>query len=125
VGHERHCAADRSAPPDCLNVAIRIRQGREGNTLGGVRTPQVDAPVAVLSGSYNSAANSNLISMFCFLFGSTVPYSSQHVATLYKNHGQFVKSWTQDINRLVSKGFLLEPDGNELQQSAVHSHIGK
>jgi hypothetical protein len=96
-----------------------------GNTLGGVRTPQVDAPIAVLSGTDNSAANSNIISMFCFLFGSTVPYSPQQLATLYKNHGQFVTAWTQDINQLVHEGFLLEADGNELQQSAVHSHIGK
>ena len=96
-----------------------------GNTLGGVRTPQVDAPVAVLSGTDNSAGNNNLVSMFCFLFGSTVPYTSAHLSSLYPNHGKFVKAWTQDINKLVHAGFLLKPDGSELQQSAVHSQIGK
>jgi hypothetical protein len=96
-----------------------------GNTLGGVRSPQVEPPVAVLSGMDNSAGNSNIVSMFCLLFGSTVPYSAQQLAAFYKSHLQFVKAWTQDINKLVNGGFLLPADGTELQQSAVLSHIGK
>jgi hypothetical protein len=120
-----------TAPPigQSLQIAstspFAYAKDANGNTIGGVRTPQVDAPIATLTGGDNSGANDNFISMFCFLFGSTVPSSPQQLATLYKNHGQFVKSWTQDITKLVKEGFLLEADGNELQQSAVHSQIGK
>jgi hypothetical protein len=97
----------------------------DGNTIGGVRTPQVDAPIATLSGLDNSGANDEFISMFCFIFGSTVPYPPQQLAALYKNHGQFVSAWGKATDKLVRDGFLLEPDGKELKQSAVHSHIGK
>ena len=48
-----------------------------GNVIGGVRTPQVDAPIAALGSQGNSGG-------FCFLFGSTVPYSAAHLASLYK-----------------------------------------
>jgi hypothetical protein len=96
-----------------------------GNTIGGVRSPQVDAPIAVLAGIGNTAANSTPISGFCFLFGSTVPYTAAHLAALYPTHGQFVSAWAQDTQNLVKQGFLLKADANELMQSAVHSQIGK
>ena len=95
-----------------------------GNTLGGVRTPQVDAPIATLLGIGNSGANSNLISQFCALFGSTVPFSPQVMAALYKNHHEFVSAWSNDIDKLVKRGFLLKPDGRELLRSAAQSQIG-
>jgi hypothetical protein len=98
-----------------------------GNALGGVRTPQVDAPIATLAGIGNTAApgHTDSISLFCRLFGSTVPYSPEQLATLYENHGQFVSAWGQATRNLVRSGFLLEADENELTQSAVHSQIGK
>jgi hypothetical protein len=96
-----------------------------GNTIGGVRTPHVDAPIAVLGGIGNSGANGELISQFCRLFGSTVPYPPQQLAAPYKNHGQFVSAWGQATRNLVKAGFLLKGDENELTQSAVHSPIGK
>jgi hypothetical protein len=96
-----------------------------GNTIGGVRTPQVDAPIATLAGIGNTAANGAPISQFCRLFGSTVPYTPTHLSALYKNHGQFVSAWSNDIQNLVNEGFLLQPDGVELQDAAGMSHIGK
>jgi hypothetical protein len=96
-----------------------------GNTLGGVRSPQVDAPIAVLAGIGNTPANGAQISLFCGLFGSTVPYTPAQLAALYKNHGQFVSAWSRDTQNLVQEGFLLKADANELMQSAAHSQIGK
>ena len=63
-----------------------------GNVIGGVRTPQVDAPIAALGSQGNSGG-------FCVLFGSTVPYSAAHLASLYKTHGQFVSAWARAIHR--------------------------
>jgi hypothetical protein len=96
-----------------------------GNTIGGVRTPQVDAPIAALAGIGNTPANGGIISLFCGLFGSTVPYPRQQLAALYKNHGKFVSAWSKDIQKLVKGGFLLPPDGVELQNAAASSRIGK
>jgi hypothetical protein len=100
-------------------------QDANGNTIGGVRTPQVDAPIATLGGIGNTAANSAPISQFCRLFGSTVPFTPAPLSALYKNHGQFVSAWSNDIQNLVNEGFLLQPDGVELQNAAGMSHIGK
>jgi hypothetical protein len=96
-----------------------------GNTIGGVRSPQVDAPIATLAGIGNTPANGALISLFCGLFGSTVPYTPAHLSALYKNHGQFVSAWSRDIQKLVNGGILLPTDGVELQNAAAMSQIGK
>ena len=87
-----------------------------GNAIGGVRTPQVDAPIATLSSQGNSGG-------FCFLFGSTVPYSAAHLASLYKSHGQFVSAWAHAIQRERAHGYLLPADAVELLHSAVASQV--
>jgi hypothetical protein len=98
-----------------------------GNTLGGVRSPQVDAPIATLGGTDNAAApgNTSPTAQFCFLFGSTVPFTPTQLSALYKNHGQFVRAWSQATSKLVRQGFLVRADAKELIQSAVHSQIGR
>jgi hypothetical protein len=118
-----------SAPP--LQIAstspFAYAKDANGNALGGVRTPQVDAPIAALAGVGNAAApgHTDPISLFCRLFGSTVPYTPEQLAALYKNHGQFVSAWGGATKNLVQGGFLLKADEKELTQSAVHSQIGK
>jgi hypothetical protein len=89
-----------------------------GNAIGGVRTPQVDAPIAALSSQGNSGG-------FCFLFGSTVPYSAAHLARLYESHGQFVSAWTRAVQRDRTRGFLLPTDAVELLHSAAVSQVAR
>ncbi len=94
-----------------------------GNTLGGVRTPQVDVPIAVLSGTENSAANSNIISTFCFLFGSTTPYSPAQIKAMYHNHFEFVLRYAFATLKDFAHGYLLLPDAFELVNAAARSQI--
>jgi hypothetical protein len=89
-----------------------------GNAIGGVRSPQVDAPIAVLGSQGNSGG-------FCFLFGSTVPYSAAHLASLYKTHGQFVSAWARAIHEDQAAGFLLPADAVELLHSAAVSQVAR
>jgi hypothetical protein len=89
-----------------------------GNAIGGVRTPQVDAPIAALGSQGNSGG-------FCFLFGTTVPYGADRLASLYKNHGQFVSAWTRAVQRDRTDGFLLPADAAELLHSAAVSQVAR
>jgi hypothetical protein len=89
-----------------------------GNALGGVRSPQVDAPIATLGGIGQGPA-------FCFLFGTTVPFSASQIASLYKNHGQFVSAWNQATQNDVKAGYILPADATELKVSAATSQVGK
>jgi hypothetical protein len=91
-----------------------------GNVLGGIRTPAVDAPVAALSGVPAQGG-----SQFCFLFGTTVPFTPANLAELYPNHGAFVKAWAKATSSSLAKGFLVPADAKELLSAAARSDIGK
>jgi Alpha/beta hydrolase domain len=97
---------------------VVYRLDANGNVIGGVRTPQVDAPIAALGSQGNSGG-------FCILFGSTVPYSAAHLATLYKTHAQFVTAWARAIRSDQAAGFLLPADAVELLHSAAVSRVAR
>jgi hypothetical protein len=90
-----------------------------GNVKGGVRTPAVDVPVATLSGLGQSGAS------FCFLFGTTTPFSAEKLAALYPTHGRFVSKWVADVGADVAAGFLRPADAAELVGAAVKSSVGR
>ncbi|TML65967.1 MAG: hypothetical protein E6G14_15605 [Actinobacteria bacterium] len=90
-----------------------------GNVLGGIRTPAVDAPVAKLSGGGQGGSS------FCFLFGSTAPFTPAQLKALYPNHRKFVSAWVKATKSARAKGFLVDADAKELESAAVRSNIGK
>jgi Alpha/beta hydrolase domain len=92
-----------------------------GNAMGGIRSPQVDVPIAVLGGTTNSG--SPPLGQFCRLFGTTVPLTAPQLTALYKSHDDFVAKWKQSIDRAVKAGFLLQPDAKELQSAASNAPI--
>jgi hypothetical protein len=120
--------ADGIAPPrapdlDVLSVSpVVFAHDANGNVIGGVRSPQVDAPIAALGGVGNSG--SGAIGAFCRLFGTTVPFSATQLATLYPTHGQFVEKWDRATSRDRRRGYLLGSDVRELDHSASASGIG-
>jgi hypothetical protein len=111
-----------------------------GNALGGIRTPQVVAAVSKLSGigqpgatpapsqpvgqqttSSSSAVGAGVL---CAIFGTTVPFSSTQLASLYPTHAAFVKKWDDATASEVREGYLLAPDAKALDKVAAASKIG-
>ena len=92
-----------------------------GEAVGGVRTPQVQAPIAVVSGVGESLGAG---SGFCVLFGRTVPFSQSKIAALYPTHAAFVHKWNRAVNIDVASGYLLPADARVLKRVAAASTIG-
>ena len=80
----------------------------QGNVLGGIRTPYVDAPSAVLLGEANPGNS------FCFLFGTTSLFSADQMASLYVDEAGFVAAVTEAANATVEAGFLLREDADAI-----------
>jgi hypothetical protein len=91
---------------DTTSNPPKFRLDTNGNVLGGVRTPAVDAPLAVVSGLPAPAAPG-----FCGTFGHTVPFTSLKVSELYPTHRAFVRSWQRAVFNAVHAGALLREDG--------------
>jgi hypothetical protein len=95
---------------------VVLARDAQGNALGGVRSPQVDAPIATLD-AVNSGPS------FCFLFGSTTPLTPPQLSALYPTHQDFVTKWAVSLFVNSLNGFLLPDDVSELYSAAVAAPI--
>lgn len=94
-----------------------IVRDANGNALGGIRTPQVDVPIATLSGEGQSG------SILCLLCGTTKPFDEATLATLYPDHSAYVSAFNAATDRAVNAGFILQHDA-ELMKAAASSDAG-
>lgn len=90
-----------------------------GNALGGIRTPQVDVPIATLSG-YGQPGGGG----FCGLFGTTVPFDGATVASLYPSHADYVSKVKASLKKAVGAGYVLKTDAAAIKAAAQASSIG-
>jgi len=105
-----------------------------GNALGGIRTPQVVAPVAKLSGlgqpgtspppSRTGTPRSVSGAALCGIFGTTVPFGPATLAALYPTHASFVRQWDAATAAEVRAGYLLAADAQTLDTVAEQSTVG-
>jgi Alpha/beta hydrolase domain len=89
-----------------------------GLALGGIQLSQVAVPTALNTGS-------NSGELFCFLFGTHVPFSDAQLDALYRSHGRYVSSVVRTDWANLMAGFLLPADARENHREATHSDVGK
>ncbi len=94
-----------------------VRDG-DGIALGGIRTPPVDVPVAVLSGVPGHDP-----SLICLLLGSTTPLSTQRLAALYPSRAAYLAQYGADATTTVKDGWVLPADKAALLDMADPSAI--
>jgi hypothetical protein len=86
-----------------------------GIARGGIRTPWVDAPSAVLSGAAAGGEG------FTFLFGKTLALDADTLARLYPGGpDEHVHRFNAATALAVAEGFLLEADADEIRALARH-----
>jgi hypothetical protein len=85
-----------------------------GIAKGGIRSPWVDAPTAVLSGFGQSGTE------FAFLFGTTRPFDATTLARLYPGgRSEFLARFQEATDEALARGFLLEADAAEIRALAA------
>jgi hypothetical protein len=89
-----------------------------GNTLGGGRTPDVDVPIAELSG--DPAAGGDFI---CFLFGHTTPFTPEKLLELYPTHDDYVTKVRDAARQAREARYLLEPEEQAIVAEAEAAAI--
>ncbi|NQX89176.1 MAG: hypothetical protein HRT77_10985 [Halioglobus sp.] len=101
-----------------------------GNTLGGIRTPYVDAPIATLEGEGQpgqTLGDECSISLdnvnFCFLSGTTFLFDTATLTSLYGNNAAYIEALNTATDTAVAKGFLLPEDAMLIKVNAANSNI--
>lgn len=105
--------ADQLQAIDFTPYSPRFERDASGNTLGGVRTPFVDVPLAALSGTGNSGGDG-----FCGLFGTSEPLSATELDARHPTQQVFVNAWTAATEEAVEKGYIRLADGQALIDAA-------
>lgn len=91
-----------------------------GNAKGGVRTPEVDVPVDVLSGLPAKGATS---STACLLAGSTTPIPPGELASMYPSRSAYLQRYAAATDAAIRAGFVLPADRREMLADAEPSRI--
>ncbi len=106
---------DGTRPP--ASPRLEVRDGAfvlddHGNVRGGIRTPHVDVPTAVLSGFGNGGHP------VAFLAGSTTPFDAAKLAELYTDRDDYLARYAAATDAAVAAGFVLAADADEIKAIA-------
>ena len=94
-----------------------IQKDAHGNALGGIRTPQVDVPIATFTGEQEGR-------IICRLFGTTTAFDDAQLASLYPSHPAFVSAYRRALRRSVHAGWILRPDAKVMKEWAAGAPVG-
>jgi hypothetical protein len=111
----RHGSRPSAAPRLAVSDGILVTD-EQGNAKGGIRTPHVDVPTAVLSGLGNGGHP------VAFLCGSTSPFDGRTLRALYPSGDVYRERFSDATDTAVAAGFLLADDAHEITGiAAVHA----
>lgn len=106
-----------AAPPKAARIEVdakgTITRDSHGNALGGLRTPQLDVPIATLSGEGGTGPD------FCRIAGVTVPFSLAEATSLYGSKDAYLDEFKVSMNATIGKGFLLQADAPAMLDAAA------
>jgi hypothetical protein len=109
-------------PPRAPRLALNapptgFRLDAHGNALGGIRTPWVEVPTAVLSGLGQTGE------MFAILFGRTEPFDDATLSALYpEGKTQYLHRFEASLDNAIAEGFILSEDRAEIVEVAAASY---
>lgn len=88
-----------------------------GLAVGGIRTPWVEVPTAVMSGLGQSGET------FAILFGRTEPFDEVGLETLYPGgKAEYLRQFEVSLDATIAEGFILEEDRQEILAVAAASY---
>lgn len=118
-------AKDGTAPPEAPRLAVddsgaapAFAVDETGIVEGGVRTPAVDVPVDVLSGTAPENAT-----ILCLLMGRTAPIPADQLAQMYASGDDYLTAYEAATDEMIDAGFALPEDRDEILAEADPARI--
>jgi hypothetical protein len=88
-----------------------IKKDADGNALGGLRLPDLEAPIAKYGVSNSTTGSLKFLDIFaCVAGGSTTPFSAARLNNLYPTHDDYVRKYKAAADSAVAKGHILAVD---------------
>jgi len=95
-----------------------------GNVLGGVRSPDIEVPIARHATS-NSAVNPNdfIAGMACGLAGTAEPFTEEKLLELYPTHDDYIEKYIEAADKALEQGIWLKEDYLDAIKEAKNAPI--
>lgn len=91
---------------------------QHGNATGGIRSPWVEVPTAVLSGLGQTGE------AFAMLFGRTEPLDDATLSTLYpRGRSEYLEKFEPSLDTTIAAGVILAEDRVEILELAAASYL--
>ena len=122
LAHLNRWACGGEAPPHASRLEVDDQGAgfcldELGLALGGIRTPWVEAPTAVMSGLGQSGES------FSMLFGCTEPFDSDALKAIYPDgKAEYLGRFEESLGATIAAGFILEDDREEILAVAANSY---
>lgn len=108
------------APPTAPRLEVDTSSGSavivrdaDGNALGGVRLPQVEVPVAALTGEPGPTGGT-----ICLLLGTTLPFPPERLAARYPSVEEYQRAYEEATDAAIGAGFALGADRQQILDDA-------
>lgn len=104
---------------DLFRPVVSWIRDDEGNALGGVRTPRIDVPLGVYSGSNSLEGPRSVPKILCSgIIGAFQPYTTEELEEKYTHRGVYIVLtwWNMWLSYL--DGFLLPVDAKTIMDEA-------
>lgn len=105
------------APPSGPRIDMlfgNVRRDADGNARGGVRLPDLDAPLA----AHAPTNTGGEIPGACLLLGATTPFGDARIKQLYPTRQAYITAFTAAADRARAAGHLLPADHAEAIERA-------
>jgi hypothetical protein len=89
-----------------------IKRDENGNTVGGIRLPEMEAPIATYRGRDDTGEGLSA------LYGWMRPFTPDELRARYGSRDTYVKSYVDAVDRLVATGALRPEDAPPMKDDA-------
>jgi hypothetical protein len=94
------------------NDPERIARDERGNALGGIRLPEIAAPIAEYRGT---SFKTGVLA----LYGGYRPFPPEVLTTLYATQESYRRAWTAAVDELLGNGTLLAEEADAVRQRGL------
>ncbi|MGP0028977.1 MAG: alpha/beta hydrolase domain-containing protein [Acidimicrobiales bacterium] len=122
LAHLARWAAGGEPPPQAPRLAVdaggtSFHLDDHGLAVGGIRTPWVEVPAAVMSGLGQTGET------FAMLFGRTEPFDDATLSALYPGgKTEYLERFEASLDATIAAGFILTEDRAEILAVAASSY---
>jgi len=95
---------------------LEVKLDKHGNSIGGLRTPYLDVPVATYYTSSEPADEESV--RYCGTQGYKIPFEKEKIIALYPTRESYLSKVIGMVDSMVKERFLTESDGERIKREA-------